>query len=172
MKATHYSKIVYAHDVWRIMTGRRTHGHTSQYFFCLCGYIGEDEAFHLAIGESAPNKREIKEIASMFADSLRKYKNQKALSSSMLEFLHSPENAHEVLDDLKLYWDDLTGELIYRSVPVPIYRDDFPNRTEIILAIDTHVHLSNKPDVIRIWKDWLITYKKNLKSGNKQRVRK
>ena len=172
MSNKYYSKTVCEHDVWRIKVGRRDYSCKDRSFFCLFGYVEQDETFHPVFDHFARSAKRAREIADQFSGSLCRFKNQRTLSKSLLRFLQNPANRQQIIDFLVLYWDNRNGEMVYHSVPVPIYRNDFPNRTKIIMSIDTHIQLSSQPNLIEIWKEWLSVYKKNLENRNKREARR
>ena len=138
----------YCQDVWQIrVVNRRRHsklGGLESYYYEF-GYFRNrnffsiifHDALYVRTDNPKPRPAIFEEKAAKHKRKLRRFPTQKTLSDEILKYLRNP---HRAFGNFNFRYH--CTELLYRGIPVPIFRDDFPNRTAIIMAIETKlVHL-------------------------------
>ena len=154
-----YPKVLYKHDVWQIRVDKYDTTYEDRYL-CQFGYVTPSGIFHIVCGYNSRNKDTIINAATEYAKVLYRFETQQEMSAELLKFLQNPQSASTIFELGYVWWNAANGELTYRDVPVPIYRNDFPDRMTIILALDTQLQLLNPSPVLKeAWKDWLEVFK-------------
>ena len=95
-----------------------------------------------------------------FIELATKFKNQKEISDKLLKYLSNSRNKGKALS---FHMGSL--ELLFRQVPVPWKRYDFPNKMALLLAIETKFGSRNNTEPIAyLAKDWLQEAKRFMKN--------
>ena len=127
----------YRQDVWKIYITRRRLclGRKNDFhYFCDFGYFLAPRVFRsvrcfITVAQDKPFV--VSKAESIYKKYLQRYPTQKDLSNVILEYLQNPRRGFGNFD-----FRFSIPELLYRGVPVPLYRNDFPNKTAILMILE------------------------------------
>jgi len=166
-KMLRYECAVYTQDVWQVYRRER-----DKYIEFHTGYLlqipGE---FYPCYVDTAARDNEIA-VQNLIENRLQKFETQAVLSDSLLVYLKTT-NSHAALR--RVMWYSTPGRLLYEGVPVPLLRDDFPNRNVIIFMLETHIihEVKSKGDnespLLQDWYTWKEQFTAELECQNRLR---
>jgi len=127
--------------VWQIVIERACDisNKDKDLYNCAFGYFVSPQYFlpvRTALGYCQDPNQMIVSVGFTYRKYLQRFPTQKVLSEAILEYLQNPRRLFGNLDTRV---GSNCVDLTYRGVPVPLLREDFPNKAAIIMALETKV---------------------------------
>ena len=138
-------KILGKNDVWYVRVTKEAVWHSlGGYYEAEIGYYLEPDRIEVVCGYCDSSLTSINNfIEKVFCG----YQTQEELSADILKYLQDPKRG---LQNFHLRVDHPFVHLLYHWLPVPIYREDFPNKSAIVMALEAKAkHLSQKRKWLR-----------------------
>jgi len=146
-------KIIFEHDVWQVRT-EEPRPSLDNYTYKV-GYITTHDKFRWVYMEYFWVKEARDKKAHTVINKVKRFASQKDISKKLLRFLLKVEGKMHIASKDLLYWETLPrAELMFRGVPVPIHRQDFPNKSAILLILDTKIQALEERSVCASWREW------------------
>ena len=118
---------LFQHDIWQIclfQSERNAHWCKWQ---ALVGYVDEDGDFWMGY-EFYDKSLETKDFyIEQAKERLLTFSSQRDMSEKLLKYLQDENNSTELIGG-RVFKKSCTRRLLFRNVPIPFNRNDFPNK--------------------------------------------
>jgi len=151
--------VLYEQDVWQIRWIPPLDD--SDLSSCAIGYKSTQAGFHYSDIETIDSEDEKWDFVNYYKHRLKQFTTQQEFSIKLFNYLKDPRR--------KLQNIDISHhDLFYREVPIPLFREDFPNKAAIMMALDTKIRTVGTPFSVSVWDDWLNRFKKHTEGKTEQ----